>query len=110
MSISTSWSSDRSPRPPPTRWPATSTEPEPPMAADPDGPTAWIVVSPDLDPLVSVHLEHAGGTAVGEGPGGDECGGARAWAPGPDRPGGHRLRSLRHDLLGGRRPAPVLGP
>src|SRR5215218_10202931 len=80
MSISTSWSSDRSPRPPPTRWPATSTEPEPPMAADPDGPTAWIVVSPDLDPLVSAHLEHAGGTAVGQTHDGDDWREALAWA------------------------------
>jgi len=50
------------------------------MAADPDGPTAWIVVSPDLDPLVSAHLEHAGGTAVGQTHDGDDWREALAWA------------------------------
>ena len=51
------------------------------MAADqPAGATAWIVVSPDTDPLVDAHIEPAGGGAVGETWRGDDWREALAWA------------------------------
>ena len=50
------------------------------MAAAPDGPTAWIVVGPDTDPLVSAHLEHPGATVIGETHDGDDWREALAWA------------------------------
>ena len=48
--------------------------------AQPEGPTAWITVSPDVDPLVSAHLEHPGGAGVGETHEGDDWREALAWA------------------------------
>ena len=48
--------------------------------AQPEGPTAWIVVSPDTDPLVSAHLEHPGGAGVGATHEGDDWREALAWA------------------------------
>jgi hypothetical protein len=51
------------------------------MAADPPtGPTAWIAVSPDTDPLVEAHLEHAAGEVLGETHRGDDWREALAWA------------------------------
>jgi hypothetical protein len=46
----------------------------------PTGASAWIVVSPDLDPLVSGHIEHAGSSAPGEAHEGDDWREAVAWA------------------------------
>ena len=40
--------------------------------AQTEGPTAWIVVSPDTAPLVSAHLEHPGGAGVGATHEGDD--------------------------------------
>jgi hypothetical protein len=51
------------------------------MASDrPAGTIAWIVVSPDTDPLVDAHIEHAGGEAAGERHRGDDWREALAWA------------------------------
>jgi hypothetical protein len=44
------------------------------------GPTAWIVVSPELDPLVAAHIEHDGGEILGEAHEGDDWREALAWA------------------------------
>jgi hypothetical protein len=41
---------------------------------------AWIAVSPDTDPLVEAHIEHAGGEVVGETHHGDDWREALAWA------------------------------
>jgi hypothetical protein len=51
------------------------------MAADrPTGPTAWIAVSPDTDPLVETHIEHTAGEVLGETHRGDDWREALAWA------------------------------
>jgi len=43
------------------------------MAADPPTrATAWITVSPDTNPLVDAHIEHAGGQVAGESHQGDD--------------------------------------
>jgi predicted enzyme related to lactoylglutathione lyase len=42
--------------------------------------TAWIVVSPEFDPLVTAHIEHAGGEVIGEAHHGDDWREALAWA------------------------------
>jgi hypothetical protein len=50
-------------------------------AAQPAEPTAWIAVSPDTDPLVQAHVEHAAGDqVVGETHHGDDWREALAWA------------------------------
>ena len=49
-------------------------------AAQPAEPTAWIAVSPDTDPLVQAHIEHAAGQVVGETHNGDDWREALAWA------------------------------
>jgi hypothetical protein len=49
-------------------------------AAHPAEPTARIAVSPDTDPLVQAHIEHAAGQVVGETHNGDDCREALAWA------------------------------
>jgi hypothetical protein len=49
-------------------------------AAQPAEPTAWIAVSPDTDPLVQAHIEHAGDQVVGETHHGDDWREALAWA------------------------------
>jgi hypothetical protein len=46
----------------------------------PEGPTAWIVVSPDTDPLVSAHIQHPGDAGIGETHEGDDWREALAWA------------------------------
>jgi hypothetical protein len=49
------------------------------MAADPPAEaTAWIVVSPDTDPMVEASIQHA--QAVGETHRGDDWRQALAWA------------------------------
>lgn len=51
------------------------------MAADPPTQaTAWITVSPDTDPLVDAHIEHAGGRVAGESHRGDDWREVLAWA------------------------------
>jgi hypothetical protein len=49
-------------------------------AAPPPGPTAWIALSSDTDPLVEAHIEHAGDRVVGETHRGDDWREALAWA------------------------------
>jgi hypothetical protein len=50
------------------------------MATDPPAQaTAWIAVSPDTDPMVDAHIEHAG-QVVGETHRGDDWRQALAWA------------------------------
>jgi glyoxalase superfamily protein len=51
------------------------------MPADqPAQAAAWIVVSPDTDPMVDAHIEHAGGRDVGETHRGDDWREVLAWA------------------------------
>jgi Glyoxalase-like domain len=51
------------------------------MAADqPTGAVAWIVVSPDTDPLVAAHIEHPEAEGIGEAHAGDDWREALAWA------------------------------
>jgi Glyoxalase-like domain len=49
-------------------------------AAKPAGAVAWIAVSPDTDPLVDAHIQHAEGQVVGEAHRGDDWREALAWA------------------------------
>ena len=44
------------------------------------GATAWIAVSPDTDPLVDAHIQHAEGQVLGEAHRGDDWREALAWA------------------------------
>jgi len=71
------------------------------------GPTAWIVVSPELDPLVAVHIEHDGGEILGEAHEGDDWRAALAWARARTDRVYIRLRRLGGDLLGGSGAAPA---
>ena len=50
------------------------------MPATPEGPTAWIAVSPDTDPLVAAHIQHPGDTGIGETHQGDDWREALTWA------------------------------
>ena len=49
-------------------------------AAQPPGPTAWIAVSPDTDPIVEAQMQHTGDRVVGETHRGDDWREALAWA------------------------------
>jgi predicted enzyme related to lactoylglutathione lyase len=60
--------------------------------------TAWIVVSPEFDPLVTAHIEHAGGEVIGEAHHGDDWREALAWARARTDRGIAELRRLRRRL------------